>query len=68
MAVSELKGKINVADKIVGNITKQSEKITGSVSKPVITKPLSAREGVVTLIMLGTAYAPSGIASNIKEA
>ena len=65
---AEIKAEINVADKIVGNITKQAIKITGSVSKPIITKPLSPREGVVTLIMLGTAYAPSGVVSNIEEA
>ena len=67
MAVNDIQGKINVADKIVGNIAKQAVKITGSVSKPIITKPLSAREGVVTLIMLGTAYAPSGVVSNITS-
>ena len=68
MAVSEIKGKINVADKIVGNITKQAVKITGSVSKPIFQKSLSPREGIVTLLMFGTAYAPSGIVSNIEEA
>ena len=38
MAVNELKGKINVADKIVGNITKQSAKITGTFKNAPLSK------------------------------
>ena len=57
MAVNEIKGRI-VQNEI---------KIIGTISKPIISKPLSAREGVVELIMLGTAYTPFGIIEEVTE-
>lgn len=64
---AEIKAKINVSKNVIGSIAQQAVKITGSVSKPKIQKLFSPREGIITLIMLGTAYAPSGIVSNIEE-